>query len=224
MTLTTLPRQAPAVSHDGTALDRGACTTIPRPTPRRTSPHRHRGHRGQAPSLRRGVRRALPPSHRARRPGTGAPRAWPLRAPRTRSPARPAYARAGHHTYPRNNYGKSNIKLKYPTVTDRRYHALPDSRRHRCSNHQRNAHRLGQVHDLVDFLGMRLSERASEYPEVVRVDHHVAPENTPRARHDAVGARAAALQPETGRPVPAERLDLGEGTSVKKGRRGAPEP
>ena len=73
----------------------------------------------------------------------------------------------------------------------------------------------GEVLDLVDLLGMRLTERASKDAEVLTVDADLTTLDPAESRDDTIGV-GPRLQPDVVRAVPHERIELFEGTLVEQ--------
>ncbi len=128
-------------------------------------------------------------------------------------------ARAGsqHDADLRDDPGVADVALEDAAVAGERAHAFLDARPGAVAQaHDGGAGGGGHVHDLVDLLGVRLSEGASEDPEVVGVgEDGTSPHPAPAGDH-TVGVGAPVLQAEAGRPVPAQPLDLGEAAVVEE--------
>ena len=80
----------------------------------------------------------------------------------------------------------------------------------------RSADGLGEIHDLVDLLGEDLAERAAEDGEVLREHEDLAPFDHAPTGHDAVGQRAAVLDPESVGAVAGEHVELDERARVEQ--------
>ncbi|CAM5586372.1 hypothetical protein SVIOM342S_06126 [Streptomyces violaceorubidus] len=130
---------------------------------------------------------------------------------------RAARARAEHHADLRDDAGRLGVALEDAAVTGERADALLDAGAGAVvQRHQRGTGRDGHVHDLVDLRRVRLAQRTAEDPEVVGVDEDRAALDRAPAGDDTVGVRLLGLQAEAGRPVPAQLLDLAEGTRVEE--------
>jgi hypothetical protein len=79
----------------------------------------------------------------------------------------------------------------------------------------RRADRLGEIHDLVDLLGVHLAERPTEEREVLGEDEHLAAVHRPPTGHDAVGERTVVLDAEAVGAVAGEHVELDERPVVK---------
>ena len=75
---------------------------------------------------------------------------------------------------------------------------------------------LGEVHHLVDLLGVHLAQRAAENREVLAEDEDLAAVDQAPARDHAVGERTVVLDPEAVRPVTGEHVQLDERTRVEQ--------
>ena len=73
-----------------------------------------------------------------------------------------------------------------------------------------------EVHHLGDLLAVDLAQRAAEDGEVLAEDAHHAAVDLAVAGDDAVAVRAVLLQPERGRAVPRELVELDEGALVEE--------
>ncbi len=134
-----------------------------------------------------------------------------------RAVRRAARAGAEHHTDLRDDAGRPGVALEDAAVAGERRDALLDTgARAVVQGDQRGTGRDGHVHDLVDLRGMGLAQRAAEDPEVVGVDEdRTALHRAPAGDH-TVGVRLLGLQAEALGPVPAQLLDLLEGTRVQE--------
>ncbi len=128
-------------------------------------------------------------------------------------------ARAGAHDDAdlRQDTGVADVALEDAAVAGERRDALLDAGAGAVAQaHDGRAGGLGEVHQLVDLLGVGLAEGAAEDAEVVGVGEdrtalHLAP-----AGDDAVGVRLLVLEAEAGGAVPTEGLGLGERALVEE--------
>ena len=81
---------------------------------------------------------------------------------------------------------------------------------------ERRAGRLGEIHHLVDLLGVHLAERAAEDREVLAEDEDLAAVDRAPPGDHAVGERAVVLDPEAVRPVAGEHVELDERARVEQ--------
>ena len=75
---------------------------------------------------------------------------------------------------------------------------------------------LGEVHHLVDLLGVHLTERAAEDREVLAEDEDLAAVDRAPAGDDAVGERTVVLDAEAVRAVAGEHVELDERARVEQ--------
>src|SRR6185312_5441587 len=73
-----------------------------------------------------------------------------------------------------------------------------------------------EIHDLADLLRVCLRQRAPEHGEVLREDVHEPSRDASVARHHTVAVDALAVQPEIGRPVGDEAVELDERALVEQ--------
>ncbi len=128
-------------------------------------------------------------------------------------------ARAGaeHHADLRDDTGRFGVALEDAAVPGERGDALLDAGAGAVvEGDQRGTGRDGHVHDLVDLGGVGLAQRTAEDPEVVCVDEDRPALDRAPAGDDTVGVGLLLLQAETGRPVPAQLLDLTERALVQQ--------
>src|SRR5665648_648399 len=83
---------------------------------------------------------------------------------------------------------------------------------------QRHACAQGEIHHLGDLLAVRLTERATEDREVLGAHAHLAPVDRAVPDDDAVPKDPLGVQPERGRVVPDEGVELDEAALVEQGR------
>src|SRR6202044_1165143 len=103
------------------------------------------------------------------------------------------------------------------TVASERRHPLLDpGARPIAESDKRRADLLRQVHDLVDLVGVGLSQRTPEDPEVVRVGEYLTAVDLTPARDHPIGVRAAPFDSESVRSMPAQRFDLNEGPRIEE--------
>jgi hypothetical protein len=134
-----------------------------------------------------------------------------------RGVGRAAGAGAEDHRDLRDDAGVSDVALEDAAVAGERGDALLDTGARSVAEADDGcARRLGEVHQLVDLLGVGLAQRAAEDPEVVGVREDGAAVDLAPAGDDTVGVRALVLQPESRGTVPAEPLDLVEGALVEE--------
>ena len=96
-------------------------------------------------------------------------------------------------------------------------HALLDARAGALVDADDRAAGLdGEVHHLGDLLAVDLAQRAAEDREVLAEDAHHAPVDLAVAGDDAVAVGPVLLQPERGRAVPRELVELDEGALVEE--------
>ena len=81
---------------------------------------------------------------------------------------------------------------------------------------QRHAGAQREVHDLGDLLPVHLAERPAEDREVLGVDRDGPAVDRAVPDDDAVARDALGVEPEVHRPVPDERVDLGERALVEQ--------
>ena len=72
------------------------------------------------------------------------------------------------------------------------------------------------VHDLADFLGVGLGQRASEHREILRENVHQATVDLPVPRHNAITEKFLLVQAKIGRPVGHQLPQLLEGARVEQ--------
>jgi hypothetical protein len=78
------------------------------------------------------------------------------------------------------------------------------------------AHRLGQVHDLVDLLGIDLAQRAAEEGEVLGEHEDLAAVDRAPAGDHSVGQGPVVLDPEAVGPMAGEHVELDERARVEQ--------
>ncbi|CAM5260654.1 hypothetical protein SALBM311S_03370 [Streptomyces alboniger] len=128
---------------------------------------------------------------------------------------RAACARAEHHADLRDDPGCLGVALEDAAVAGESRDTLLDTgARTVVQRHQRGTGRDGHVHDLVDLRGVCLAQGTAEDAEVMGVDEDRTALHRAPAGDDTVRVRLLGLQAEPGRPVPAQLLDLPEGTRV----------
>ncbi len=73
-----------------------------------------------------------------------------------------------------------------------------------------------QVHHLADLLGMRFRQRSAKHGEVLGVDEHDATVDGSPSGDDPIAEVSLVFQPELGRPMGHERIQLHERTVVEQ--------
>ena len=130
---------------------------------------------------------------------------------------RAARARPHHQRDLRDHPGGADVAEEDLPVEAETDHALLDPGAAGVVDpHHRAADLHRQVHHLDDLLAEDLAERAAEDGEVLGEDADLAAVDGAVAGDHAVAVRAGAVQPEVGRPVPGQLVQLDEGTGVEQ--------
>ena len=109
------------------------------------------------------------------------------------------------------------VAVEDAAVGVERRHALLDPRAGAVVEpDDRQAHRRGQVHDLVDLLAVGLAQRAAEDGEVLGVDADLATVDLAEARDHAVGVGPRVLEAHARRVVAVQHVELLEGVLVEQ--------
>ena len=128
-------------------------------------------------------------------------------------------ARAGAHDQAdlRDHAAGVHVALEDLAVEAERDHALLDAGAGALVDADDRAAGLdGEVHHLGDLLAVHLAERAAEDGEVLGEHADLAAVDGAEAGDHAVAVGAVLLQPEGGRAVPGELVELDEGALVEE--------
>jgi hypothetical protein len=125
--------------------------------------------------------------------------------------------RPEHHADLRHDARCFDVPEEDPAVSRQGDDALLDSRAAAVVEpDERRADRLGEVHHLVDLLGVHLAQRAAEQREVLREDEHLPTADRAPPGHDTVGQRAVLLDAEPVGAMAGEHVELDEGPGVEE--------